>query len=1053
MKKIYFLFAIIFLSINSWGQTPTFTWAKQMGTGAYPYREAIDLDISGNVYTAGTFQGTPDFDPGVGVFGLTSAGSEDAFISKLDASGNFVWAKRIGGTGMDRGFCITVDASGVYTTGFFSGTVDFDPGVGVFNMIAGAAGDIFISKLDASGNFVWAKRITGNSPNAPWGIALDGSSNVYITGDFINTVDFDPGVGTFNMNAGASNDAFICKLDVAGNFVWAKQFSGAAISQGISITVDAGNVYTTGRFSGGTTDFDPGGGVFNLTPVGVYDIFVSKLDLSGNFVWAKQMGGTGDDYGNSITVDGSGNVYTTGKFNSAPGDFDPGVGIFNMSTLGSWDMWISKLDASGNFVWAKQTGGVGADEGFSIAIDGTGNVYTTGVFQSGPVDFDPGVGIFNMSGLGGNDAFISKLDASGNFVWAGQLSGTSSEIGYGITIDPTNNLYVAGSFGATVDFDAGAGVFNMTTPGGDVFVTKYCQIPVQPGTISGTATICSGTTNTYSITAVSGATSYTWTLPGGWTGTSTTNSISATASATSGNITVTANNTCGNSSAQTLAITVNTLPATPGTISGTATICSGTTNTYSITAVAGATSYTWTLPSGWSGTSTTNSINTTASATSGNITVTANNTCGNSSAATLAITVNTIPATPGTISGTATICSGTTNTYSITAVAGATSYSWTLPSGWSGTSTTNSINATASATSGNITVTANNACGNSSPQTLAITVNTIPATPGTISGTTTICSGTTNTYSITAVAGATSYTWTLPGGWTGTSTTNSINATASATSGNITVTANNTCGNSTAATLAITVNTVPATPSVITGNASFCADATAQTYSVTNDVSATSYTWTLPSGWSGTSTTNSINATATSTGGTITVTANNGCGASAVQSLVVTVNPLPTVSLSLTVDTLCINAGVFTLTGESPSGGTFSGTAVSGGNFDPNAAGAGTHIITYTFTDGNSCTNTATDNIVVDLCLALPDEASTQEEIIVYPNPTTSVFTLSGVGGTATIEVYNVLGKIVLSQPITKDNTEINLSKETNGIYFITIVTKNNSTTKKIIKQ
>jgi hypothetical protein len=225
--------------------------------------------------------------------------------------------------------------------------------------------------------------------------------------------------------------------------------------------------------------------------------------------------------------------------------------------------------------------------------------------------------------------------------------------------------------------------------------------------------------------------------------------------------------------------------------------------------VSGATSYTWTLPSGWSGTSTTNSITATVGVNGGNITVTADNACGSSITQTLAITVNTIPSQPGAISGATTVCAGSSQTYSVPSVSGATSYTWTLPSGWSGTSTTNSINATVGVNGGNITVTADNACGSSTAQTLAITVDQIPSQPGAISGATTVCAGSLQTYSVPSVFGATSYTWSLPSGWSGTSTTNSITATVGANGGNITVTANNICGSSTAQTLAVTVNPLP----------------------------------------------------------------------------------------------------------------------------------------------------------------------------------------------------------------------------------------------------
>src|SRR3990172_3536641 len=168
--------------------------------------------------------------------------------------------------------------------------------------------------------FTWAKGMGGPGFDISYSMKIDASGNVYTTGLFVGTSDFDPGVGTFNMTD-ASGGIFVSKLDASGNFVWAKQMGGTGSENGYSLYLDVtGNVYITGRF-GGTADFDPGVGTFNLTSAGADDIFICKLDVSGNFVWAKRLGGTGTDYGNAITLDGSGNVLTTGYFQSTV-DFD-----------------------------------------------------------------------------------------------------------------------------------------------------------------------------------------------------------------------------------------------------------------------------------------------------------------------------------------------------------------------------------------------------------------------------------------------------------------------------------------------------------------------------------------------------------------------------------------------------------------------------------------------------------------------------------------------------------------------------------------------------------
>ncbi|HCQ16578.1 MAG TPA: hypothetical protein DIU20_09965, partial [Cryomorphaceae bacterium] len=446
-----------------------------------------------------------DFDPGTATFNLTSTGFSDVFISKLDPAGNFIWAKKLGGTGYDGSRSITTDAFGnVYTTGFFQGTVDFDPGTATFNLTSAGFSDAFISKLDTAGNFVWAKKWGGVENDQAFSITTDASGNVYTTGYFQGTVDFDPATATFNLTSAGKSDVFISKLDTAGNFVWAKKWGGVEDDQTFSITTDAsGNVYTTGYFQG-TVDFDPATATFNLTSAGFSDAFISKLDTAGNFMWAKRLGGAEGVQAWSITTDASGNVYTTGFFRGTC-DFDPGTGTFNLISAGVMDVFISKLDTAGNFVWAKQLGGTHHDIGTSITTDASGNVYTTGSFEADTVDFDPGAGTYNLISAGLIDVFISKLDATGNFVWAKKLGGANSEAGLSIITDASGNVYTTGHFRGTCDFDPGTASFNLTSAGSsDVFIHKISQCGNATGSISPIA--C----NSY----ISPSSKYTWTASG-----------------------------------------------------------------------------------------------------------------------------------------------------------------------------------------------------------------------------------------------------------------------------------------------------------------------------------------------------------------------------------------------------------------------------------------------------------------------------------------------------------------------------------------------------------
>lgn len=378
------------------------------------------------------------------------------------------WAAAIGGTSSDEANGVAVDSAGnVYHTGFFWGTADFDPGPDTFNLTSNGNADIYVQKLDSSGNLLWVVSIGGTGADGAASLALDNDGNVYVTGGFSLTVDFDPGPGTFNLTSNGESDIYVVKLDSNGNLVWASAMGGPRWDQGYSIAVDGtSQPHVTGIFRN-TADFDPGAGTFNLSNVGVEDIFVVKLDNSGGLVWAAGMGGTSDDYGLAIALDGSGNVYTTGYFRNTV-DFDPGAGIFDLSSAGSTDIFVQKLSSDGNLVWAVAMGGGDVDIGWGIAVDTTGAVYLIGYFQ-GTADFDPGPGTANVISAGFRDIFVLKLDELGGLIWKATMGAAGFDTGTAITLDSYGNVYTTGSFSYTVDFDPGSGTYELST--GSVLVT------------------------------------------------------------------------------------------------------------------------------------------------------------------------------------------------------------------------------------------------------------------------------------------------------------------------------------------------------------------------------------------------------------------------------------------------------------------------------------------------------------------------------------------------------------------------------------------------------
>jgi len=225
---------------------------------------------------------------------------------------------------------------------------------------------------------------------------------------FWGTVDFDPGPDAVELISAGGWDSVVLKLDSAGNFVWAHRMGGGTYDFGLGIAVTGeGDVCTTGYFTG-TVDFDPGAATFELTSVGGQDIFVSKLDSAGSFVWARRIGGARDDQGQDVATATDGVVYITGHF-SQTADFDPGSDPFNLTSAGSDDIFVSKLDSGGDFLWAGSMGGASVDRGCRIAVTRDGSVHITGQFYS-TSDFDPGAATFNLTSTGGYDIFLAKLN-------------------------------------------------------------------------------------------------------------------------------------------------------------------------------------------------------------------------------------------------------------------------------------------------------------------------------------------------------------------------------------------------------------------------------------------------------------------------------------------------------------------------------------------------------------------------------------------------------------------------------------------------------------------
>jgi hypothetical protein len=364
---------------------------------------------------------------------------------------NWMWAKQAGATGYDYGYDIATDLSGnSYVCGSFMGTASF----GTFSLTSNSASmDIFVAKLDSSGNWLWA--IQAGGPTDDWGrgIAVDNGGNVYLTGSFTGTATF----GTTTLSNNGYPDIVVAKIGNQGNWIWANKAGGDAEDEGWDIAVDAsGNSYITGYFRAtahfGANQMDSN----NFT----FDVCVAKISATGDWVWAQAGGGNGSDTGYGIALDNAGNAYVTGDFEGSAT-----FGGIPIATYGAQrDIFVGQIATSGTWLWIEHAGGVSYDTGTAIAADSSGNSYITG-FYSGTATF----GSHSLTGNADSQIFVAKLDNTGFWTWAQQPGGSVYGVGNSIDLDDNGNIYIAGSFTGTPSF----GSVNLTSSGVlDVFAAK-----------------------------------------------------------------------------------------------------------------------------------------------------------------------------------------------------------------------------------------------------------------------------------------------------------------------------------------------------------------------------------------------------------------------------------------------------------------------------------------------------------------------------------------------------------------------------------------------------
>jgi hypothetical protein len=436
----------------------------------------IAKDKRGNIYVVGTHTGYGDYDPSAAYVELTDESfSEDLFVAKYDSLGNYIFAFSLGNWSTDRIYGLTIDDSAnIYISGLYIENLDLDPSLAVATLPAVTAfngGSSFIARYDSIGQFDWAKSLKAIIPQC---LGIDSSGYLIVAGNFRYTADFDPSPAVVSVTSLSGNyDAFIAKYDLQGNYIFHKNFGGFNEEYITSLSLTgSGKIYITGNFQA-TSDFDPSPTVVNLVSSGSTDAFLAAYTSTGNFVFAKKQGGTGDEGGNSIAVGTNGKVYACGYF-TGTADMDGSAAVANLvSASGSRDVYLVAYDTLGNYSFSKRMGGAGWDEGYAIAMN-QDKIYMTGVFYN-TADMNPSAAVNNVSAGGFNqNIFIAGYDTLGNWIFSSSIgsSSTSLDVGYDI-ISVGSGFIFTGTYDGAADFDPSASTQTLPGPSQNVCFAKY----------------------------------------------------------------------------------------------------------------------------------------------------------------------------------------------------------------------------------------------------------------------------------------------------------------------------------------------------------------------------------------------------------------------------------------------------------------------------------------------------------------------------------------------------------------------------------------------------
>ena len=973
-------------------QNPNLDWGFAVGNSNEQNGYDIAQDSQGNVYSTGTFAGTVDFDPSISVSNITSNGDQDVYLRKIDNLGNLVWIKSFGGPLLDFVDRIYIEPNGnILLFGWIRGTVDMDPGPGIFNISSLGQGDSYVLRLDQNGNFVNCIKFGNTGDDLIGEIEYKSNGEILICGYYTATCDFDPSANTFNLVPSGSANGFLLHLNNNLSFINAYNFGSTGYDDIRDIAVDNnGNIYLTGIFQG-TVDFDLLGSTSNVASnAGTEDGFIAKYSPTLGFIYAYSIGNTGtSDRGWKVECSNNNDVFISGMYTGTV-DFNPSPTLTtNISSNGNWDVFLTKYNSSGVHQWTKSWGSLNQEYNTNMKITPQNNLIDILINYTGTMDLDPNVGTQTVTSNGGSDMSVIRLNDSGVLQNAFSFGSTANDNCYYL-MNSECNLILSGNNSGVCDIDLTNTTNNITNNGlNDCFLIKYS---FTNNTNAGTdQTICAGANI---VLAGSGAATYSW-------NNGITNGVAFTPVVTN---TYTLTGTSANGCVATDQVLVTVNPTPTVNAGADQTICAGA----NINLIgSGAATYSW-------NNGITNGVAFTPVSTN-TYTLTGTSVKGCIATDQVIVTVNPLPIVNA--GADQSICAGANSTLS---GSGAATYSWN-------NGITNGVAFTPVSTN-TYTLTGTSANGCVSTDQVVVTVNPLPTVNAGVDQS--ICSGS----NITLVgSGAATYSW-------NNGITNGVSFSPIATN-TYTLTGTSASGCVATDQVIVTVNPLPtvnagADQLICSGANSILSGSGASTYSWNNGV------------------TNGVPFTPASSN-TYTVTGTDQYGCANTDQVTVTVNQTPSIDAGLdqsicegTAVTLSGSGGTsyswtnaitngvsfvpvftntYTVTGTNQSGcsNTDQVTVIVNENgfitidetaMDSYTLNGQTYTQSGTYTQVIPTVGGCDSTITLNLTLSYTGIDEISNGILMYPNPTSEVLHLEGIkGDELKYEVFDAAGRLVLN--------------------------------------